>query len=889
MLAFNVGVYSQDKLLDNADMLVSVSEGNQISAQPDKGRRVENGLFFTKSVYGNSDARYGTSLRPIEETQKLSRTFELTVDKNGNYFIAAHILPVNNVEKIGKKVNSRSDEIDIVDVSVYVNDKPVGILKQTKLEWELAQLQETKTVSLQAGVNTVRFESDVPYYPMIDAVRITESINDLVVENRAYNDFVEQLKLKSLKSLPAIKESQEEIDAKAREMKNPDVVQLRSAMFPNSYDWQVTPQSFSCPACTYIHMMNVPITYTYYRKLTLSAGSYNFNTAPISGDTYNTVDPVMHLYKINDPHNYSWCNDDDSGYGLQSRISVSNIPAGDYYLVVRAYNSYYASTSLGRQGLVNVYQNGVLLNSNVPVAGYKLDVSSSNSGLLNYFTAYSTGIPIFWLQENGSSAVNWKMKFKGETFFYINPMDYYWFDDARMQLTKNSSVTYSMMIAAEGAMSFYFGNCDAYGSAMSGSNSANFNGSFNNLKNADCIISAPASNNYNCASWAGGRTDLGRYFWASDLPKSDNLSSNWYVPGNYWQSWDNFFGNLPMRSATATTYSRTPNGDAEVSLWTGGHAAVKLDGNLQPHGYDWESKCGGFARMFHPESAFQGSSYGSVLQYYYPVSSASTYSTICFEEELSLGLTVFQDVRLSEDEIKHIEDAHALKNNTYKERYKKLLLDYINKVNSPDYSHISNPEILCNLQEYKELDAYCTKFMDDLYYQIIEDAFSDEALISEIVSSIFFNLTYDTNKMLMEEVKKTWENNCYTSDGAYIAPSPIANRKNYIKKILRNQLYPNNKEKSSDVQELPDNYDVFIVAPNPVNSSSFIKFTLSTDANVIITLTSVQNGSNMVIASGSYKKGFYEIPFNGDKLSKGVYVCTLIVGNTKLSRKILVI
>lgn len=61
-------------------------------------------------------------------------------------------------------------------------------------------------------------------------------------------------------------------------------------------------------------------------------------TGPIDGDDFYSVDPVMYLYKIDDPHNYSYYNDDASGRGRHSQITAT-LPAGDYYLVIRAYSS----------------------------------------------------------------------------------------------------------------------------------------------------------------------------------------------------------------------------------------------------------------------------------------------------------------------------------------------------------------------------------------------------------------------------------------------------------------------------------------------------------------------------------------------------------------------
>jgi hypothetical protein len=414
------------------------------------------------------------------------------------------------------------------------------------------------------------------------------------------------------------------------------------------------------------------------------------------------------------------------------------------------------------------------------------------------------------------------------------------------------------------------------------------------LKDGDCIISAPQSNDYNCASWAGGRIDLGRYFWASNSPTGTNLSSPWYVPGNYLKSWDNFFGNNPPRSSTATTYSRTPNGLAEISLWTGDHAAVRLAGNLQPHGYSWESKCGGYARMFHPESAFQESSYGTVSQYYYPISSLSKSSFIPIEEEVSLGLTVLQNVKLSKEEASFVNNQmkstrQLSQSLQIESSYKYLLNAFISKINSPAYMHISNPDVIFELEEYKGLKVYCKVNMESLFYQIIGDSFSDDGLVAEIMSGLFLDLTYDNYKSLLEEVKKSWEQKCYTSKGEYIAPSPIANRQNYIKKLLGKQVNFKKAEQFIDYEEFIDNNDVFIVTPNPVISSSYIKFTLSNDSRVTITLSYLQGSSNYVIVNDKqYTEGTYEIPLNGDKLEKGVYICTLTVGDTRLNRKILV-
>ena len=132
LLPLKTEMYSQNKPL-GTDILAPKSFFDKGSDQIDKGRVVQNGIHFLKSEYGKDEAKSESSSEPIWENQKLWRTFEFTVEKSGEYYFAAHIMPVNNVEKLKKTPNSKKDDIDIIDVSVYVNDKLFGTLNQTKL------------------------------------------------------------------------------------------------------------------------------------------------------------------------------------------------------------------------------------------------------------------------------------------------------------------------------------------------------------------------------------------------------------------------------------------------------------------------------------------------------------------------------------------------------------------------------------------------------------------------------------------------------------------------------------------------------------------------------------------------------------------------------------
>jgi hypothetical protein len=67
-------------------------------AKPDSGKRVEKGgLFFTKSSVAASGDE---SIMAKYEQRKLSKTFEITIDRAGEFFFSANIMPANNVDKL---------------------------------------------------------------------------------------------------------------------------------------------------------------------------------------------------------------------------------------------------------------------------------------------------------------------------------------------------------------------------------------------------------------------------------------------------------------------------------------------------------------------------------------------------------------------------------------------------------------------------------------------------------------------------------------------------------------------------------------------------------------------------------------------------------------------
>lgn len=732
-----------------ADVASPATTNNDI----DNGFEYQYGKFYTKGI----DRKNVKSTKSGANEMLLTRTYTINVNEGGEYSFAAHILPVRLPSNLRK-------DSELQNVSVYVNGEYRGDLNITKPNWELVQIKGNKSVLLQSGINTITFESEAPFYPDIDGMRISKSAQNLLVENKQYDDYIRYLRQ----------------NVQGRELAT------RSA-FTNQSDWKVSPVVKETPGCNYKHKEQVPIAYTYYKKLSLTKGNWTFETNPIQGESYTSVDPVMYLFKADDPHDYSYYSDDSNHF--HPKITAKNIPSGDYYLVIRSKNSWNAQSALGREGLVNVFCNGELMNENMPIFGCIVEAGSSK-GTMNYFTAYTTGIATFWMIEHKSN----KMKFKCGDYFFMDPQDFQWFDDSRFSLNKQSDVAYDVLISARGAMGFYFGNCDFYGSVPeAGSDYLN---AFPNYKKGDALRSANYSSTYNSAAWAGGLTNC--VFWGKS---TSGATMNNYGSPYVWETWDNYFANQPPRYANAVSYRRTYTGPAVIAVWSKdgtisgvSYFSVRGDANGQAHGYAWETKITNKGRIFHPLNALNGTEVGQVIGYYNKISDldlqqvgtkSSKPVEMTFEESVRKGYTVIEDIRLDEEQEQLIKTYNLLTRSALEldDLYKK----WGERINGDEYIYTSNPYELIETKEGQDLMNYAKQHLEESIPFFTGIMFSDEArntLEGNIAPFMFCDLLQDSHAPLMEAIKEDWKKNSRTKDGAYIAPLPINFAKKYAKSIL---------------------------------------------------------------------------------------------------------
>lgn len=833
--------------------VLSTSLNNKVGIALNKTVQNGNKSTFTQSDYILSTLVNIAGTSTFADNKNVpSKEFIVDVDKEGDYYFLANTLPVS--------LSSENGDYSLQKISVVINGKYIGHLDAKKSQWSIIPIKGIEKVRLTKGKNIILFQSSGIYYPEIDCVQLTQDKMNLIQKNVVYDNYVKTLKGEIVEK-----------------------ISTRSA-FDDSGNFNVWPTYQYTPGSNYSHMSKVPVVYTFYKKFHIDIpGTHTFTTTPIKGDDYYSVNPVMHLFKIDNPHNECWTNDDYTGY--HPRIQA-NLTTGDYYLVVRSFANFGASSDLGREGLVNVYDGGNILGEQMPVSGYVLNCGSNYTGALNYFTGNSTGTPKIWFMDSNN------MKYASEEYSYYPPADYYWFDDARLKINHNqANSNIRVLISSVGAWSVYFGNCDAYGGVPDAE--PKYMTSFPNLKSGDAIKSAEDNTFYNGPAWAGGiNTEL---VW----------TSKWGDPF-VWTTWDKYFGNNPARYSGAKTYSRTGGGNAIIAAFSTNndvskltHFAVTKNANMQMHGYQWESKLGLTGRLFHPLNSLSGKLYGNTFAYYYDPSRlilSDVEEEFTLKQSIESGLTIIEDVTLDDTQQNFVSSYKLRKKSTNELR---ILYDNWKKsFNTSEYLFENDPYKFLENENANSLIQYAKENLEESIIYLTDRIFNTKTdslnIENAVLPVLFCEIVKDKYGNIIENIKEEWNISSYTRNGEYKFPAPSVFTKKYMKEILnKNYLTKNdpntrytlkNREDSISL----DNDRLFTVIPNPVSSFSKVNIVLPEKAQITMKII---NGHGTIISmplsDQIVNQGEYSYDIEYDRLTVGLNVCILKVNDKIYSRKIL--
>ncbi len=88
---------------------------------------------------------------------------------------------------------------------------------------------------------------------------------------------------------------------------------------------------------------------------------------------------------------------------------------------------------------------------------------------------------------------------------------------------------------------------------------------------------------------------------------------------------------------------------------------------------------------------------------------------------------------------------------------------------------------------------------------------------------------------------------------------------------------------------IPNDIKLYQNFPNPFNPSTRIKYTLPQGTDVTLRVMNILGQQVAVLMKGFQNAGTYEIQFNGEQMSSGVYFVQLIAGNVSKVRKIVLL
>jgi hypothetical protein len=593
--------------------------------------------------------------------------------------------------------------------------------------------------------------------------------------------------------------------------------------------------------------------YTYYTYANFTAGQQVF----IATNATN-FQHVLELFSVSNPQSYSWITISNSN--SLATINVTIPYTGIYYIKIRSWIQ-------SQQGLVNLNVNGQYYVPDCIASGYAGFRHSASPGTYNYFTCKISGDTRIWLEDNSS--------FPGRIVAYND--DYYGSGDYSWGLASRINKNFTTRIEGDQFSSYSSytptGTCDYYIMCMN----SNIMSYFPNLKADDAIQSAPASGVYNCISWSGGIFED----WCWPPSPYDP-----FYAGTPLASFDNFYSSSNrFGQPGCMTYSRTgaTSSNSVVDLWALNgdytHASVTKSGNRNPHGYDWESKPGSLMRTFHPRNALNGSSYGSVSNYYQPT---STKSAILLAESIALGHSVIENVTFTDQEKGIISKGiNVLATGVIK--------DFENKYNSwkttwekPEIAMQSNPRMYAQSDEYYMLLDYC-KNQGVMIWPLIFDKFGKGDFFA---INALEDLTLAKNQDLLEKVKKECKQKSTTESGAAIVRFPRTIAMRYIKELLKSSN-PDKSDKDNGIRY--SNSFEFNIFPNPANATSVVSFALPNDSKVSVNIIDL-NGRvlSVIIDEQMLNAGDYSYKLRLPTEFKGPCLIKLIIDGTVNVQKIIV-
>jgi len=735
-------------------------------------------------------------------------TFSVFVTNEGDYkpsfWLMASMLPNGECTRYQVEVNGNLIE---------------NLITPSKNNWQLIGLDNEGIVHLTAGYNKISIIACLPEVPAVEYVNIDKvqdynrvNIASNVIVSNAYDEYIQEIKNNQLRK-------SNRMNLQGPTILN-DTICTYNTLESNQYHQANYPKSFS--KC----IMGETMKYTFFTKLYYSQG----DLISLDVSSYNNFPFYIEVFLDSDENHYSTSELASTGHGDYEM----NAPfSGWYFVRIRSY--YNGSTGLG-----NIIINNMRYDD-IPIYSIGYEYSQPTDQIYDNFTCNSDYDTQIWIQGIDDAIVHWNGAYAIDSLG--------WDVEARTHIkfdTPTKGVLFSAYSSYRPIIKF-----NAYiGCPMLPANTLKF---FPALNAKDAIQSAPANPLYNCFAWAGG-------IW--NKWEDPRQATSPYNVGDTLKSFDKY---LEFRGYTRDGANAE---NAKIALWgivdnnnkviKYTHMSIRNISRTDTigHGYDYESKLGDFERVFHPENALQGSSYGRIVEYYRPI--YPYLLTRSLLEDISDGAIIYENVVLTNSESDYINKHISELDSNIKSEFNRYFTKWSNTLSI-------NSDFNTDCTEYKNMIQLC-KIYKDLRYLVYDKLAKGNVKAIKLIQDI--DLPYHNTELAMVK-----EDNAKASDyinGQRIYRSLEGNTLKFVKYILSSEMPSFSKKTfTTEIQGLEysneDNFDIKIQ-----DNIAYVKIKLNNSANIGIAIYSLNGQIIKEIKKQQLDKGSHHLMI--ENIPSGTYL-----------------
>lgn len=274
------------------------------------------------------------------------KNFVVETQQAGNYYAEFWLLPAKYADNT------------FTTFSVYVNDEYVGDIRPSSGNWQSACLENAETIALAQGGNTITIATQAPEFPEVETVRVALNDAEAVINAGDYEEYLENACMES--SYPVAGE-QSGISTMALSRNTNGVCQFN----------------------------NIPLAYTFYKRVTLTQGQNIFITSS-SGAAHDLDVVYFGSPSISMPSN------------APAKAGISNpIFRPDTVPYLKPDIVYTPASSEETQGLNWKGISEAAINSTMQVATVRMTVPKSGIYLVRVRTRASGAMSVADLNING--------------------------------------------------------------------------------------------------------------------------------------------------------------------------------------------------------------------------------------------------------------------------------------------------------------------------------------------------------------------------------------------------------------------------------------------------------------------------------------------------------